>query len=149
MGFPLQFVVQFSCVFAMFLIWFFSLVPIRRAQALHEEGYDNSNPRDQYTKLSDWGKRAVAAANNTFEGLVFFSIAVITQAFSRLPQFIQGNEDENDKKIRTVVDVICLIYVVLRLIYLPLYWYDISSARSSVWAIGILCILAIFIIAFI
>jgi hypothetical protein len=51
MGFPSEFVVQFSCVFAMFLIWFFSLVPIRRAQSIHEEGYDNSNPRDQYTKL--------------------------------------------------------------------------------------------------
>lgn len=51
MAFPSEFVVQFSCVFAMFLIWFFSLVPIRRAQSLHEEGYDNSNPRDQYTKL--------------------------------------------------------------------------------------------------
>ncbi|PKY53768.1 hypothetical protein RhiirA4_409299 [Rhizophagus irregularis] len=146
MAFPPEFVVQFSCVFAMFLIWFFSLVPIRRAQSLHEEGYDNSNPRDQYTKLPDWGKRAVAAANNTFEGLAFFSIAVFTQAFSR---FLQPASGKDDNKIRTVVDIICIIYIILRLIYLPLYWYDVASARSSIWAVGTLCIIAIFVIAFI
>ncbi|CAG8436609.1 3950_t:CDS:2 [Funneliformis mosseae] len=66
----------FVCVFINFLFYFVALVPVRRAQALQEGGYDNSNPRDQYNRLPDWGKRAVGAANNTFEGLVFFSIAV-------------------------------------------------------------------------
>ncbi|RIA95647.1 membrane-associated, eicosanoid/glutathione metabolism protein [Glomus cerebriforme] len=150
MGFSSEFIVQFACVFAMFLIWFFSLVPIRRAQASQEEGYDNSNPRDQYNKLSEWGKRAVAAANNTFEGLVFFSVAVFTQAFSRMFHILQEiTSTERDRKIRTAADVFCIIYIVLRVIYLPLYWYNIPSIRSSVWGVGILCILALFVIAFI
>lgn len=51
MGFPSEFVVQFACVFTMFLLWFVALVPVRRAQAMQEEGYNNTNPRDQYNKL--------------------------------------------------------------------------------------------------
>src|SRR4051794_15672930 len=56
-----------------------------------------------------WGKRAVGAVNNTFEGLVFFSIAVFTQAFSRLSR-------EDRSEYGKVADILCLIYIVLRVV---------------------------------
>ncbi len=51
MGLSLGFEIPFVCVFIMFLFYFLALVPVRRAQALQLEGYDNSNPREQYNRL--------------------------------------------------------------------------------------------------
>lgn len=63
-----------------------------------------------------WGKRAVGAVNNTFEGLVFFSVAVFTQAFSRMLNMQQGTGTEKDKKIEIAANVFCIIYIVSRLV---------------------------------
>ncbi|CAG8805859.1 32720_t:CDS:2 [Gigaspora margarita] len=80
--------IPFATVFTTFLLWFVSLTPIRIAQSKQEEGYDNSRPREQYSRLPEWGKRAVAASNNTFEGLCFF--------------------------IRIAADFFCIAFVILR-----------------------------------
>ncbi|CAI2167923.1 13018_t:CDS:2 [Funneliformis geosporum] len=139
--------IPFVCVFIMFLLYFVALVPVRKAQAQQDEGYDNSNPRDQYNRLPIWGKRAVGAANNTFEGLVFFSIAVFTYAFSHV--FNLNPFGNKYQKIEMTANILCIIYIILRVIYFPLYWFDYPKVRSSVWTIGLLCILSLFIISFI
>ena len=51
MGLPFGFEIPFVCVFIMFLLYFVALIPVRRAQALQLEGFDNSNPREQYNRL--------------------------------------------------------------------------------------------------
>ncbi|CAG8562713.1 901_t:CDS:2, partial [Dentiscutata heterogama] len=103
--------IPFATIFTTFLLWFVSLVPIRIAQSKHEEGYDNSHPREQYSKLSKWGQRAVAASNNTFEGLCFFSIAVFTYAFSQLSNL---NDSSKHKPVRIAADVFCIAFVIFR-----------------------------------
>ncbi|CAH1766064.1 15123_t:CDS:2, partial [Entrophospora sp. SA101] len=112
-----DFTTQFACVFIVFLLWVVSLTPVRRAQLRQEEGYNNSNPREQYQNLPDWGKRAVAASNNTFEGLSMFSISVITQAISQVLHLIESQNVRSEKyKAHAIAaNVLCIVYVVTRI----------------------------------
>ncbi|RIB04337.1 membrane-associated, eicosanoid/glutathione metabolism protein [Gigaspora rosea] len=140
--------IPFATVFTTFLLWFVSLTPIRIAQSKQEEGYDNSRPREQYSRLPEWGQRAVAASNNTFEGLCFFSIAVFTYAFSQLSD-INDNNNSKNKQVRIAADFFCIAFVIFRAIYFPLYWYNLPSFRSFIWLLSILCVIGIFIISFV
>jgi uncharacterized MAPEG superfamily protein len=45
---------------------------------------DNQNPREQYTKLQGPGARAVAAQQNCWEALIFYSAALLAVVASNL-----------------------------------------------------------------
>ncbi|CAG8490659.1 3349_t:CDS:2 [Acaulospora morrowiae] len=118
MSFPnTDLTIQFACVFVVFLLWIVSLIPVRRAQTLQFEGYNNSNPREQYNNLSAWGRRAVSASNNTIEALVFFSAAVFTRAFSQISQYGGTSPTGKDGTVATATSVFCIIYAVIRADY--------------------------------
>ena len=87
-------------------------------------GYDNNNPRSWLARQSDWRSRANAAQANTFEALPFFFAAVITAHLLQAPQ--------------TQLDILALIFVMLRIAYVIMYVADLAKARSIVWTLALL-----------
>ncbi|MEO7401272.1 MAG: MAPEG family protein [Polaromonas sp.] len=92
-------------------------------------GYDNDNPRAWLARQTDWRARANAAQANTFEALPFFFAAVI------IAHQLQAGQ--------TRLDILALMFVVLRIAYVMMYVANWASARSLVWALGLLVNIAI------
>jgi len=86
-------------------------------------GYDNHNPRAWLARQTDWRARANAAQANTFEALPFFFAAVIIAHQAGAYQ--------------TRLDVMALLWVFLRVLYVLLYVADQASARSLVWLLAL------------
>lgn len=87
-------------------------------------GYDNNNPRAWLAGQTDWRARANAAQSNTFEALPFFFAAVI------IAHQLQAGQ--------TRLDILALMFVVLRVAYILMYVANWASARSLVWALALL-----------
>ena len=94
-----------------------------------EGGFDNNNPRAWLAKQTDWRARANAAQANTFEALPFFFAAVI------IAHQLQAGQ--------TWLDILALMFVVLRIAYVMMYVADWASARSLIWALAVLVNVAI------
>jgi uncharacterized MAPEG superfamily protein len=94
------------------------------------EQYDNNMPRQWLAKQTGFRARANAAQANLFESLPFFFAAVIIASISNAPQ--------------SRVDLLALGFVAARIAYLVCYVANWSSARSIVWLVGIICVVAIF-----
>ena len=92
-------------------------------------GYDNNNPRIWLARQSDWRSRANAAQANTFEALPFFFAAVIIAHMLQAPQ--------------TRLDVLALIFIMLRIAYIIMYVSDLAKARSTIWTLALLVNIAI------
>ena len=95
-----------------------------------EGGFDNNNPRAWLAKQTDWRARANAAQANTFEALPFFFAAVI------IAHQLQASQAR--------LDILAVLFVVLRMAYIGLYISDKASARSIVWALALFTNIAIF-----
>jgi len=89
-----------------------------------EGGFDNHNPRGWLAKQTDWRARANAAQQNTFEALPFFFAAVI------IAHTLQAAQ--------TRLDILALLFIVLRIAYIMMYVADLAKARSAVWAVALL-----------
>ena len=87
-------------------------------------GYDNRNPRGWLARQTDWRARADAAQANTFEALPFFFAAVI------IAHLLQAGQ--------TQLDILALLYIVLRIAYIMMYIADLATARSVIWALAFL-----------
>lgn len=94
-----------------------------------EGGFDNNNPRSWLLKQAGWRGRANAAQANTFEALPFFFAAVI------IAHQLQARQP--------LLDLLAVMFVVLRVAYIALYVADRAKARSSVWALALLVNVAI------
>lgn len=94
---------------------------------------DNHAPREYLDKLQGPAKRAHWAQLNTFESIPGFMAAVIIAHLAHAPQ---GR-----------VDALALTYIGLRLAYGILYIKDLATLRSLVWAGGVACIVALFVVA--
>lgn len=92
-------------------------------------GYDNRNPRDWLARQTDWRKRANAAQANTFEALPFFFAAVI------IAHSLQAGQ--------TRLDILALMFVVLRIAFVIMYLADLDKARSVIWTLAMLVNVAI------
>lgn len=90
---------------------------------------DNVQPREWGQKQSGWRARANGAQANSFEGLPFFIGAVI----------IAHQLGASQARL----DMLAVAYVAVRLVYIALYIRGLSSARSVVWAVGLLLNIAI------
>jgi uncharacterized MAPEG superfamily protein len=93
-------------------------------------GYDNVEPRAWLAKQQGFNARAHAAEANTFEALPFFIGAVIIAHQLGAPQ--------------TRVDILAVLFVTLRIIYVAMYVAGLSTARSAIWALALLANIAIF-----
>jgi uncharacterized MAPEG superfamily protein len=122
--------VPFFCVFLAFLLTMLSKGPVALAMARQPGGYDNATPREQQALLEGWGRRAVAAHLNSFEGFPAFAAAVIIATIT-----------EADSTWTTRLAV---VFVIARMLYLPAYLADLAVIRSIVWTVGFLATAALF-----
>ncbi len=96
-------------------------------------GFDNRAPRDWLARQEGFRKRANAAQLNSFEAFPLFAAAVIVAHLVRGPQ--------------SLVDLLAILFVVLRLLYLACYLANQSLLRSTVWFAGLATVVAIFVAA--
>lgn len=89
-----------------------------------EGGYDNHDPRAWLAKLTDWRARANAAQANSFESLPFFIGAVIIAHQLGAAQ--------------TRLDILAVLFVTLRIIYIAMYVAGLPTVRSAIWAAALL-----------
>ena len=92
-------------------------------------GYDNNNPRAWLARQTGASARANAAQANTFEALPFFIGAVVIAHQLGASQ--------------TPLDVLAVLFVVLRAIFIFLYVTDRAAARSVVWGVAFFVNIAI------
>jgi uncharacterized MAPEG superfamily protein len=85
-------------------------------------GYDNNDPRAWLGRLTDWRARANAAQANSFEALPFFIGAVIIAHQLQAPQ--------------TRLDILAVLFVTLRIIYIAMYVAGLPTMRSAMWAVA-------------
>ena len=93
-------------------------------------GYDNNDPRGWLARQQGWQARADAAQANGFEALPFFIGAVIIAHQLGAPQ--------------TRLDILAVLFVTLRIIYVAMYVAGMGTARSAFWALAFAVNLAIF-----
>ncbi|MBG9387174.1 MAPEG family protein [Caenimonas sp. DR4.4] len=89
-----------------------------------EGGFDNHDPRAWLSRLTDWQARANAAQANSFEALPFFIGAVIIAHQLAAQQ--------------AVLDILALLFVTLRVIYIAMYVAGLPTVRSAIWALALL-----------
>lgn len=82
-------------------------------------GYDNGDPRGWLARQSGWRSRANAAQANCFEALPFFIGAVVIA--------------HQLGALQSRLDLLALLWVVLRLLYIMMYVAGMPSMRSLIW----------------
>ena len=93
-------------------------------------GFDNHDPRAWLARQQGWRARAVAAQDNSFEALPFFIGAVIIAHQLGAPQ--------------ARLDILALLFVTLRIIYIAMYVAGLPTTRSAIWALAFFANVAIF-----
>lgn len=124
----------FYCLLAAIILIYLSKVPLAMAMAKEGgKGYDNRHPRDQQARLTGWGARALAAHQNSFEITPLFAVAVITAHLFQADPWWSA--------------LWAALFVGSRVVYLVLYLSDINLLRSLVWTVGLVCCVALFVLA--
>jgi uncharacterized MAPEG superfamily protein len=95
-----------------------------------EGGFDNADPRAWLARQQGFAARANAAQANSFEALPFFIGAVLVAHQLGAPQ--------------TRLDILAVLFVTLRVIYIVMYVAGMPTARSAFWGLAFLVNLAIF-----
>ena len=85
-------------------------------------GYNNNHPREQQSKLTGFGARALAAHQNAFESLMIFAPAVLLAIATQ----------HTDKNIM----LLAIVHVCARISYNILYLMDIDKLRTLVWSVA-------------
>lgn len=86
-------------------------------------GFDNDNPRAWLARQLDWRARANAAQANSFEALPFFIGAIVIAHQLGAPQ--------------ARLDVMAILYIVLRMMFIMMYVAGLSTARSIMWILAL------------
>ena len=86
-------------------------------------GFDNNDPRGWLARQSDWQARANAAQANSFEALPFFIGAVLIAHQLSAPQ--------------TTLDILAVLFVTLRIIYIAMYVAGLPTIRSAIWSLAL------------
>ena len=87
-------------------------------------GFDNDEPRAWLARQQGWKARANAAQANSFEALPFFIGAVIIAHQLGAPQ--------------TRLDILAVLFVTLRVIFIAMYVAGLPTIRSAIWALALL-----------
>ncbi|MEY4295275.1 MAG: hypothetical protein RLY82_963, partial [Pseudomonadota bacterium] len=99
-----------------------------------EGGYDNAAPRQWLAEQTGFSARANAAQANTFEALPFFFAAVIMAHLLGAYQLR--------------LDVLAILFVVLRILYVMMYLAGMAGLRSGIWTAAFLVNIAILFLGF-
>ncbi|MHC8298721.1 MAPEG family protein [Pseudomonas sp. ZS1P83] len=122
--------IPFWCVFISALLIFVAKIPV--AKAMNElGGYDNHLPRQQQAQLTGFGARALAAHQNCFEAFILFAVGVLMAHTTQTAGWL--------------IDLLAIVFVITRIIYLLCYWVDLAWQRSLVWFVGLVCSLLLMI----
>ncbi|MBL4941651.1 MAG: MAPEG family protein [Colwellia sp.] len=109
------------CLFIAALLPYIAKIPV--AYAMNKlDGYDNSHPREQQSRLTGFGARALAAHQNAFESLLIFAPAVLLAIATQ-------NIGEN-------IVLLSIVHVCARVLYNILYLMNIGTLRSLVWFVA-------------
>jgi uncharacterized MAPEG superfamily protein len=127
-----RFTVAYWCVLIAALLplacsWLAKYQDMRKPRS--QGGYDNADPRAWLARQQGWKARANAAQANTFEALPFFFAAVIIAHQLGAPQ--------------TRLDILAVLFVTLRIIYVAMYVAGLPRTRSAIWALAFLANIAI------
>lgn len=95
---------------------------------------DNYDPRAFLDTLSGLPRRAHAAQQNSFEAFPAFAAAVLVAD-------IVGNAEQ------VTQDVLGVVYITSRLLYIICYLADWAMLRSLVWFAGMAIIVAFFVVS--
>lgn len=116
------------CLFFAALLPYLAKAPV--ALAMNKlGGYDNNHPREQQSKLTGFGARALAAHQNAFESLIIFAPAVLVAIVTNT--------------VTETVQLLAVVHVCARVLYNALYLMDIGVLRSLVWAVATISSFAI------
>ena len=94
----------------------------------------NHDPRGFMEQLEGMPKRAHAAQLNSFEAIPAFAAAVIIAHLAGHAQ-------------QVTMDVLAVVYITTRLLYIICYLADWARLRSLVWVVGLAIIVSLFIIS--
>lgn len=124
----------FYCMVAAFALTYVTKLPLAMAMAKEgDSGYDNRNPRDQQARLTGWGRRSLAAHQNSFEVTPVFAAAVITAYLFQPDAYWSA--------------VWASVFLTSRILYIIFYIRNVHQMRSMVWMIGMASCIALFILA--
>ncbi|GAB3665908.1 MAPEG family protein [Ramlibacter alkalitolerans] len=131
-----RFTVAYWCVLVAVLLPF-ACAYLAKSRGLGKSrgagGFDNADPRGWLARQEGWQARANAAQANSFEALPFFIGAVLIAHQVGAPQ---GR-----------LDILALLFVTLRIIYIVMYVAGLPTTRSAIWALAFLANLGIFLSA--
>ena len=133
----MKFTIAYWCILAMALLPILCAGLAKKSgfgKPRREGGYDNVDPRQWLAKQSGWAARANAAQANTFESLPFFFAAVL----------IAHQLDA----LQSRLDVLAVVFVVLRIIYVMMYVAGMAKMRSGIWTVSLLVNIAILFLGF-
>lgn len=116
--------IALASVLVAFLFNYLSKVPLALAMSKEGKGYDNKTPRDQQARLTGWGKRALAAHQNSFEVTPLFAACVF------VGHLTNGNPFWSS--------CLAVTFLISRVLYTYLYLANVDAMRSVVWFVGIL-----------
>ncbi|TGN18411.1 MAPEG family protein [Leptospira idonii] len=126
--------IPFAAVLFSVLLIYLNKIPVALAMQKEKGGYNNSLPRDQQANLKGFGKRALGAHYNSFEAFPIFAIGVIISSLN------SANE--------TIFNSICIAFILIRIAYSICYLLDITFVRSSLWTIGFLLSVSLYLLPF-
>ena len=126
---------SFLCVSAAWLLSYLPLFIATPARAKLPGGYDNNHPREQAQKLEGHARRAIAAHQNSLENFPAFAAAVIVAHLGH------GHPG--------LVSAAAVAYVAVRVVYIALYVFDVASARTIAWMLGMAATGALFLSPFV
>ena len=119
--------IPFWCVFIAALLIYVAKLPVVRAMSAESGGYDNHNPRAQQARLTGLGARAHAAHLNSIEMFPLFAVGVLMA--------------HSTEVFGWWVDLLAILFIATRVLYLLFYWRDLAWQRSMVWTVGLVCCL--------
>ena len=103
------------------------------AIAKWDKSFDNNHPRDWEAQLEGRKKRAHHAHLNSFEAFPLFAVAVI------IAHQLHGAQ--------ILLDMLAVIFIASRVLYVWSYLEDKATLRSVVWIIGLGSSIALFVVA--
>jgi uncharacterized MAPEG superfamily protein len=136
MGFA-RFSVAYWCVFIAAMLPFACAAMAKwpgYGKPRQQGGYDNGNPRAWLARQTGFSARANAAQANSFEALPFFMAAVLISHQLHAPQ--------------TRVDILAVLFITLRIIYIAMYVAGLASVRSAVWLAALAVNVALLFVGF-
>lgn len=125
--------VAFWCVFIALVLPIICAAIAKFGSGTFRKG-DNHDPRDFLESLDGFARRAHAAQLNSFESFPGFAAAVIIAD-------IVGNAQQ------VTMDVLAVVYITSRLLYIICYLADLAVLRSLVFFVGLGIIASFFFIS--